>query len=461
MTIKWRSGRGADEHNVYFSTDEAAVTDVNVPVNTVYEPSVGPLSLDLGSVYYWRVNEVVGTDTWEGQVWNFTTQEYIIVEDFEAYTDDEPDEIFNAWSDGYGTNDENNGSTIGYPEPVFIDGEHFVETDIVYSGGQSGPLFYDNTGTADYSEAELVLDPAQDWTGNAADEVIMHFRGNAVEFYESDDGYVAMSAEGTDIYGTEDEFRYAYKTLRGDGSITVRVDSIQNANVWSKAGIMIRNSLDPNSVHVTAILAASGIAEVESRTEKGGSTTNTDVADFGSPCWLRITRSGDDFTAECSKDGLEWQSFEADTNDVSTETIEMGNTVYIGLVVTSHEPDVVAAATFYNPTTTGNVTGDDWTVEIIGDDTEYESMNTIDKLYIALEDNNGNRRDVYVPEVTAVGWGSWYEWIIPQSEFTSAGVDMTSVKKIIVGVGDPSDPMKGEGLIFIDDIGYGRSIPEP
>jgi regulation of enolase protein 1 (concanavalin A-like superfamily) len=327
-------------------------------------------------------------------------------------------------------------------------------------------LLYNNTFAADgvtpvnYSEVTLDLGSAQDWTSNAADEVVMSIRGNAVTFAEID-GYVAMCAEGADIYGTEDEFRFAYKTLNGDGSITVRVDSIEAANVWSKAGIMIRNSLEPNDVHVTTILAANDTAEFENRTEVGGSTSNTDVTDFGAPCWLRITRTGDDFTAECSKDGIEWQSFEADANNASTETVEMGNTVYIGLVVTSHEADVTAAATFYNATLTGNVSAGDWTVEAIGDTDQAEGMNTVDKLYLALEDSGGHRHDVYAPIVTVVGWGDWYEWRISQSEFTSNGVDMASIKKIIVGVGDPADPMHGQGTIFIDDIGYGRTFVEP
>jgi hypothetical protein len=38
---------------------------------------------------------------------------------------------------------------------------------------------------------------------------------------------------------------------------------------------------------------------------------------------------------------------------------------------------------------------------------------------------------------------------------------MARVRKIIVGVGDSNGLMNGGGMIFIDDIGYGRSIPEP
>ena len=49
---------------------------------------------------------------------------------------------------------------------------------------------------------------------------------------------------------------------------------------------------------------------------------------------------------------------------------------------------------------------------------------------------------------------------IPQSEFSSNGVNMTRIKKIYVGVGDTGDPMNGSGMVFIDDIGYGHTVVE-
>ena len=58
-----------------------------------------------------------------------------------------------------------------------------------------------------------------------------------------------MNAIGTDIWGTADQFRFAYKTLTGNGTIVARVDSLYNSNVWAKAGVMIRQNTDAGSVH--------------------------------------------------------------------------------------------------------------------------------------------------------------------------------------------------------------------
>ena len=177
VTLGFRAGREAAQHDVYFGTDEQAVIDGNVPVTTVPETNYGPLSLDLAQTYYWKVNEVNMAETptvLEGDLWNFMTSEFLVVDDFESYNDLDPDDpesnrIFNAWKDGF--EQPANGSIVGYPAAPF------AEQSIVHSGGQSMPLFYDNTGAARYSEAELTLSPAQDWTKSGITALSLWFSG--------------------------------------------------------------------------------------------------------------------------------------------------------------------------------------------------------------------------------------------------------------------------------------------
>ena len=57
------------------------------------------------------------------------------------------------------------------------------------------------------------------------------------------------------------------------------------------------------------------------------------------------------------------------------------------------------------------------------------------------------------PDAAVVTAKNWIEWKIPFSAFTASGVNMSRVKKVIVGVGDRADPKAGgKGLIYIDDI---------
>jgi len=177
VTLSFRAGREAATHNVYHSADEQAVIDGTAPVTTVTEGSYGPLSLDLGVTHYWRVdeaNEAETPATWQGDLWDFTTQEYFIVDDFESYNDlDTTDlaskRIFNVWLDGYQV--PTNGSLVGYENPPFC------ERTIVHGGKQSMPLFYNNAGGAAYSEADLPLSPPQDWTKAGIATLVLYFHG--------------------------------------------------------------------------------------------------------------------------------------------------------------------------------------------------------------------------------------------------------------------------------------------
>jgi len=201
VTLGFIAGREADKHDVYFSDSKQAVIDGIAYVDTVTETSYGPSSLDLGTTYYWRVDEVNEAEiptTWQGDIWDFTTQEYFVVEDFEDYNDWEPDRIFDTWIDGWGTT--TNGSAVGYAEPDFIAGEHHVETTIVHGGAQSMPFFYDNNFK--YSEATMTLVSARDWTeegigvlslwfygdmSNAAERMYVNLNGIATVYHDNPD----------------------------------------------------------------------------------------------------------------------------------------------------------------------------------------------------------------------------------------------------------------------------------
>jgi hypothetical protein len=207
VTLGFRAGREAAEHHLYFSTDEQAVIDGTAPVAITTEASYGPLSLDLGKTYYWRVDEVNEAETpatWQGNLWNFTAQEYFAVDDFESYNDLETTEaeskrIFLTWIDGYGI--DTNGSVVGYEIPPFC------EQTIVHSGKQSMPLAYSNTGGAAYSEAELPLSPPQNWTQAGAAILVLYFHGaegNTGQLYVKVDGSkVVYDGDASDIAKVE------------------------------------------------------------------------------------------------------------------------------------------------------------------------------------------------------------------------------------------------------------------
>jgi len=173
VTLSWRAGREAAKHNVYFSDSNQAVIDGTAPVTTVSGTSYDTGPLELGKTYYWRVaevNEAETPTTWQSDVLNFTTREFLAVDDFEDYNDFEPDRIFDTWIDGW--NVPTNGSQVGYATPPF------AEKSILHGGRQSMPLSYDNTAGVAYSEAERTFASPQDWTKYGIKTLTLYFHGD-------------------------------------------------------------------------------------------------------------------------------------------------------------------------------------------------------------------------------------------------------------------------------------------
>jgi hypothetical protein len=185
--LSWRAGREVDSHEVYFSSDSQAVVDGTALIDTIVEDQygLGSLDLQLGQMYYWKINEVnqaEATPVWEGSLWSFSTSDYLVVDDFESYNDAD-NRIYDTWLDGFvnGT-----GSTVGHFEAPF------AERTTVHSGRQSMPLAYDNTGGVAYSEADYTFAVPQDWTRAGATTLTLYVYGDpdnaAAQLYVKIDG---------------------------------------------------------------------------------------------------------------------------------------------------------------------------------------------------------------------------------------------------------------------------------
>jgi hypothetical protein len=180
--LRWLAGEEATHHDIYFGADAAAVTGADTTTADIYQgrqtvdqTTFDPGPLEWGKTYYWRVderNESNADSPWKGVVWAFTTADFLIVDDFESYNDEEDQgtRIYETWIDGV-TN--NTGSTVGYWDPPF------AEQKIVHGGHQSMPLDYNNVNAPYYSEAERAWDTPQDWTVEGVDTLTLYVRGRS------------------------------------------------------------------------------------------------------------------------------------------------------------------------------------------------------------------------------------------------------------------------------------------
>jgi hypothetical protein len=166
-----------------------------------------------------------------------------------------------------------------------------------------------------------------------------------------------VSGGGVDIWEKSDQFHFIYKDFSGDFDVAVRVESFTPAHLYSKCGLMIRESLHAESAHLMFVV----FADNQPRNNNLGAYEMQFRAVAGDDCqaiypavrppaapefpasfpnsWLRITRQGNRFTALASTDGKNWKQY-------AEQALTLASTVKVGPALTSHNPLVAANATF-------------------------------------------------------------------------------------------------------------------
>jgi hypothetical protein len=150
---------------------------------------------------------------------------------------------------------------------------------------------------------------------------------------------IGLRGSGADIWGTADAFVFHSTPWTLDGTITVRVRSIENTHAWAKAGVMFRETPAPGSRHVMLIVSPGKGIAMQYRSATGGSSSSTALQAGTAPEWLRIKRTNNTFTGYASEDGVTWRT-------VGSITIAMSGDADAGLAVTSHDNARLATAMF-------------------------------------------------------------------------------------------------------------------
>ncbi len=178
--LSWSAGAQAAKHHLYLGTSQAVVNnakgagDPSVTFAEIDGTSFDPNRLEFNTQYFWRVdavNDVNPDSPWKGLVWDFTTANAIIVDNFENYTNDLETAIFATWIDGF-DDTATNGATVGNITPPF------AERKTVHAGTQAMPLTYDNM-KAKTSEAVRTWTEPQDWTVNGYNTMKFYVYGMA------------------------------------------------------------------------------------------------------------------------------------------------------------------------------------------------------------------------------------------------------------------------------------------
>jgi M6 family metalloprotease-like protein len=142
-------------------------------------------------------------------------------------------------------------------------------------------------------------------------------------------GVFGIESGSYDIWNESDGLNYVYQSLQGDGQIVAHIKDMNKAAGWSKAGIMMRETLSADSKHLMIVHTPQNAVATQLRSATGGSSVNNpdDIKNlhfYNSYKWLKITREGNSFKSYCSNDTINWVY-------VGGSTINMGSSIYVGL----------------------------------------------------------------------------------------------------------------------------------
>ena len=149
-----------------------------------------------------------------------------------------------------------------------------------------------------------------------------------------------IKGAGTNIWATHDEFHFVYKMMKGDFIVRTNAAFMgKGVEAHRKWGWMARTSLDSASAHVNAVVHGDGLTSLQFRKstnteteEKKFSLTAADV--------VQLERKGNRYIMSVARSG---DTFIADSVD-----LDLGDNVYLGLFVCSHNPSVTETAVFHN-----------------------------------------------------------------------------------------------------------------
>jgi hypothetical protein len=158
---------------------------------------------------------------------------------------------------------------------------------------------------------------------------------------------LTVTAAGSDIGGSADQFNFEYQSCTGDFDVSVRVAGLTPSDVWAKVGLMARETLAAGG-RFTASIATPAMngCFFEWRDPAGSASSSSGNFPANYPnTWLRLKRAGNTFTGFAGYDCQTWAQ-------LGSVSISMSNQVYLGFAVSSHNTNQPTTAQFLNYQTT-------------------------------------------------------------------------------------------------------------
>jgi TolB protein len=150
-----------------------------------------------------------------------------------------------------------------------------------------------------------------------------------------------VAGAGTNMWFDKDEFQFVWRRMKGDFILRTHAKFLgEGVEAHRKLGWIVRSSLDPDATYADAAIHGDGLASLQFRKVKGGTTLQLPSA-LTHPDVIQLERHGRTFVMSVARYG-----------DPFTRTeltdLDLGDDVYVGLFVCAHNPKVTERAVFSN-----------------------------------------------------------------------------------------------------------------
>lgn len=159
--------------------------------------------------------------------------------------------------------------------------------------------------------------------------------------YDGEQQAYTIEGAGANIWGDHDDFHYVWRRMTGNVIVSARVQFIgAGVDPHRKLGWMVRASLDPSAANVNAAVHGDGLTTLQFRRAAGAPTEEVQFAITG-PDVIQLERKGDTYIMSAAHVGDPLIAEQV-------ADIALGDEVYVGLCVCSHNDDVGEQAIFRN-----------------------------------------------------------------------------------------------------------------
>ncbi len=159
--------------------------------------------------------------------------------------------------------------------------------------------------------------------------------------YIPETGQYVISGAGYNIWADHDEFQFVWKKIKGDFIISTRAEFLGNwVNYHRKVGVMARKSLDGNSAQVNTVEHGDGLTSLQFRRTAGAQTEEI-KSKLTKANIIELERRGNQYIMRAAVYG---EPFTTDT----ISDIDLGDEVYVGIFVGSHNSDILETGVFSN-----------------------------------------------------------------------------------------------------------------